>query len=106
MSDPRRIGDLIEELDRSALPASAASVNGKFPFFVCSTSPLRADTWVSDQDAVLLSTGGEAAVHLGTGRYGYSTDVWAIRSKSAKLDTAFLALVLQHRIGEINRIGF
>ena len=81
-----RLGDFLSELPKSTLPASCAEGNGAYAFYCSSSEPKAADTWLQEQPAILMGTGGVASVHLGKGRYAYSTDTWAIRIKeSAKL---------------------
>ena len=104
MSEPLR--GLITELAKSPYPAAAAAVTGEFPFFVSSQSVKRGPVWLESEESVLLGTGGEASVHLGSGHYAYSTEVWAIRSAGSRLHTRFLFRILQARKRELDYRAF
>ncbi|MCA3017069.1 MAG: restriction endonuclease subunit S [Rhodocyclaceae bacterium] len=54
-----------------------------------------------------MGTGGVASVHLGKGRYAYSTDTWAIRIKeSSKLTQPYAYRVLELSLPKIDYAGF
>jgi type I restriction enzyme S subunit len=54
-----------------------------------------------------MGTGGVASVHLGKGKYAYSTDTWAIRIKeSAKLTQPYAYRVLELSLPKIDYAGF
>jgi type I restriction enzyme S subunit len=54
-----------------------------------------------------MGTGGVASVHLGKGRYAYSTDTWAIRIKeSSKLTQPYVYRVLELSLPKIDYAGF
>ena len=100
------IGDHISELPKSMFPASAAVDNGKYPF-ICSSSKLKyTDKYLQKTPAVVMGTGGVASVHFGQGQFAYSTDTWAIRSKSLQLDTEFLYRKIQQLLPEIDFKAF
>jgi len=102
-----RLGDFLSELPKSTLPASCAEGNGAYAFYCSSSEPKAADTWLQEQPAILMGTGGVASVHLGKGRYAYSTDTWAIRIKeSAKLTQPYAYRVLELSLPKIDYAGF
>src|SRR6266704_1116350 len=101
-----RLGDHLEELPKSPLPASLAKENGAYPF-ICSSRLVKAcDKWLSDKEAVVLGTGGVATAHIGTGRFAYSTDAWAIRPSDVSLDVRYLWRRLQHLLPMVDYVGF
>lgn len=100
------IGNHISELPKSKLPASAAFENGRYPF-ICSSSELRyTNSYLETKPAVIMGTGGVASVHFGKEQFAYSTDTWAIRSKSYQLDTEFLYRKIQHLLPDIDFRAF
>lgn len=102
-----RLGDLLLELPKSTLPASCAEINGAYAFYCSSSEPKATDTWLQEQSAILMGTGGVASVHLGKGRYAYSTDTWAIRVKeSPKLTQPYAYRVLELSLPKIDYAGF
>lgn len=102
-----RLGDFLSELPKSTLPASCSEANGAYAFYCSSSEPKAADTWLQEQPAILMGTGGVASVHLGKGRYAYSTDTWAIRIKeSSKLTQSYAYRVLELSLPKIDYAGF
>lgn len=102
-----RLGDFLSELPKSTLPASCSEANGAYAFYCSSSEPKAADTWSQEQPAILMGTGGVASVHLGKGRYAYSTDTWAIRIKeSSKLTQSYAYRVLELSLPKIDYAGF
>jgi type I restriction enzyme S subunit len=95
------------ELPKSTLPAAAATEGGAYSFFCSSTTPKKTDVWQTDRSAILMGTGGIASVHLGQGRFAYSTDTWAFRLREQDhllQDYAFR--VLEHLLAKIDYSGF
>lgn len=104
---PLRLGDHLSELPKSTLPASCADANGAYAFFCSSSEPKAAHFWLQDQPAILMGTGGVASVHLGKGKYAYSTDTWAVRVReSSKLSQAFAHRVLEQSMSKIDYAAF
>jgi type I restriction enzyme S subunit len=102
-----RLGDFLSELPKSTLPASCSEANGAYAFYCSSSAPKATDTWLQEQPAILMGTGGVASVHLGKGRYAYSTDTWAIRIKeSSKLTQPYVYRVLELSLPKIDYAGF
>lgn len=102
-----RLGDFLSELPKSTLPASCSEANGAYAFYCSSSEPKAADTWLQEQPAILMGTGGVASVHLGKGRYAYSTDTWAFRIKeSSKLTQSYAYRVLELSLPKIDYAGF
>lgn len=102
-----RLGDFLSELPKSTLPASCSKANGAYAFYCSSSEPKAADTWLQEQPAILMGTGGVASVHLGKGRYAYSTDTWAFRIKeSSKLTQSYAYRVLELSLPKIDYAGF
>lgn len=100
------IGPRIEELPKSSWPAGTAKKGGVYPFFCSSPEAKQSDIWTTDTDAILMGTGGVANVHLGTGRYAYSTDTWAFKVRDRNTDVRFLFRQLQRLLPRIDHQGF
>ncbi len=102
-----RLGDHISELPKSALPASLADDGGPYNFYCSSAEPKKSAVWVQEHPAILMGTGGVASVHLGAGRYAYSTDTWAIHIRESEhLAQSFTYRVLEYTLPKIDYAGF
>ena len=97
---------LVCELPKSTLPAGSAIVGGQYVFYVSGPTPLRCDYACRNGDALILSTGGNAAVHFGEGRFSYSTDCWALEPIDGKVEGKFLYYHLSSQIARIDALGF
>lgn len=102
-----RLGNLISELPKSNLPASATDENGTYPFYCSSSVPKRARSWQLDKPTILMGTGGVASVHLGKGKFAYSTDAWAFRVREQdQLLQEYVFRVLEDALPRIDYAGF
>jgi len=100
------VGNVIQELPKSFLPASAALENGHYPF-ICSSSSLKyTDCWMRKKPAVVMGTGGVASVHLGKEEFSYSTDTWGFWSVENLVSTEFLFRKIQQYLPLIDYAGF
>ena len=100
------VGNVIQELPKSFLPASAALENGHYPF-ICSSSSLKyTDCWLRNKPAVVMGTGGVASVHLGKEEFSYSTDTWGFWSVENLVSTEFLFRKIQQYLPLIDYAGF
>lgn len=102
----KRVRDVVIELPKSRLPAGAAVEGGEYPFFISGPLPLRIDQAINYDPAVILSTGGNAAVHYCEERYSYSTDSWALRPIESEVNGKFLFYFLLSQIENIAALGF
>ena len=104
--DQIKLGNLITELPKSLLPASAAEVGGHYNFF-CSSAEVRTiNLWLQEKSAIIMGTGGVASVNYGHGKYAYSTDTWCFRSQREDVQTRFLFRKIQQLLPKIEYIGF
>jgi type I restriction enzyme S subunit len=99
------IGENLVPLPKSRHLSGASKSNGIYNFYVCSKSILKSDFYDRDDQAVLVSTGGELAVHLTNGKYAYSSDVWAFKG-SDDLRSDFLYRWIEFNKNKINYQGF
>ena len=100
------VSDLVKELPKSKLPAGAAVDGGEFVFFVSGPKPLLCDVTIRDSETLVLSTGGNAAVHIGRKLFSYSTDCWALEPLENKVSGEFLYQYLCFKLDEIDTLGF
>lgn len=102
-----KLGNYMVDLPKSTLQASHTDARGNYDFFCSSSVPKKSHTWLIEQPAILMGTGGVASVHYGSGRFAYSTDTWAfkIRQDECLLHT-YAYRVLEHSISRIDYAGF
>lgn len=110
MSEPLtkvRLGNLISELPKSALPAAATEDSGPYLFYCSSSIPKRTSSWLQDRPAILMGTGGVASIHYGQGKFSYSTDTWAFRIREqGNLIQEFAYRFLENELSKIDYTGF
>ncbi len=110
MSDllqPVRLGNLISELPKSDLPASAADESSAYLFYCSSSVPKRTASWRVDKPAILMGTGGVASVHLGKEKFSYSTDTWAFKVREQdRLLQEYAFRALERALSKIDYAGF
>ncbi len=102
----RLVKDLVTELPKSPLPAGFASEGSGFVFFVSGPKPLECEQGLIDGEAIVLSTGGNAAIHYGKGNFSYSTDCWALEPLVNLVDGKYLYYFLDSQIFRIDALGF
>ena len=100
------VADLVKELPKSNLPAGSAVDGGEFVFFVSGPKPLLCDVAIQDGEALVLSTGGNAAVHIIRKQFSYSTDCWALEPIASKVSGEFLYQYIRFKINHIDTFGF
>ena len=101
-----KFGNLIEELPKSKLPASAATESGPYLFICSSSTPKVTDSWMQNKPAVVMGTGGVASANYAEGEFSYSTDTWAFRSNNEEYSTEFLYRKIQQNLSKIDYAGF
>lgn len=97
---------LVTELPKSSLPASFANEGDGYTFFVSGPKPLECDKYIVDGEAIILSTGGNAAVHYGNGKFSYSTDCWALQPVENDIIGKYLYYFLYSQLTQIEALGF
>ena len=101
----QKLGNFISSLPKSKIPSSQSHKNGYYNFYVSSPKVQKSFNTNSSQPAVLFSTGGDAAIHFATGKYAYSTDVWATQF-SEPLTNDFVFRFLELNLNKIDYLGF
>ncbi|MBF0233646.1 MAG: restriction endonuclease subunit S [Desulfamplus sp.] len=100
------VKNLVTELPKSPLPAGYATEGDEFTFFVSGPKPLECDKYIVDGEAIVFSTGGNAAVHYGKGKFSYSTDCWALQPVENDIEGKYLYYFLSSQISRIDALGF
>ena len=100
-----KLGDYLSEFPKSNNPSGISDKNGLFKFYICSQNIAKSFKCDMNEEAILLSTGGEASIHFATEKYSYSTDVWAIKT-SDELLNSYAYRCLEFRLKQINYSGF
>lgn len=95
--------ELINKFDKSSIKAGEGLEKGQFPLYTC--SPLvnkYLDDYICDGEAIVISTGGNFAVHYVNGKFNYSTDCYVFNTD--KLDTKYLYYYLISKTDDINKL--
>tara|TARA_Y100001970_G_C14253107_1_gene873255 strand:+ start:2059 stop:3246 length:1188 start_codon:yes stop_codon:yes gene_type:complete len=90
---------------KSRLASGESDQRGYYDFYICSKKVLKSFHNEHSSSSVLLSTGGEAAVHLANENYSFSTDVWATVF-DGEICNEYVFHLLEKNIETINYLGF
>ncbi len=101
-----KLGDICT-IKTGKLNANASSEKGKYPFFTCSSNPLRIDTYSFDCECVLIAGNGDLNVKYYNGKFDAYQRTYVIETKKEKYLTKFIYLFLKSKINELrnNSIG-
>jgi type I restriction enzyme S subunit len=75
-----RLGDFVN-IRTGKLDANASSENGAYPFFTCSVTPLKIDTYSYDCECVLVAGNGDLNVKYYNGKFDAYQRTYIIESK-------------------------
>ena len=82
------------------LDANASNENGKYPFFTCSISPLKIDSYSYDCECVLVAGNGDLNVKYYNGKFDAYQRTYIIESKDKNaLTVPYLYCFLDGYIG-------
>lgn len=88
------------------LDANASSENGKYPFFTCSITPLKIDTYSYDCECVLVAGNGDLNVKYYKGKFDAYQRTYIIESSDKGiLSVKYLYLFLEYYIEELRRLS-
>lgn len=79
-----RLGDYVF-IKTGKLDANAASPNGKYPFFTCSVTPLKIDTYSYDCECVLVAGNGDLNVKYYSGPFDAYQRTYIIESQNKEV---------------------
>ena len=81
-----RLGDLVN-IRTGKLDANASSENGAYPFFTCSVTPLKIDSYSYDGECVLVAGNGDLNVKYYNGKFDAYQRTYIIESKDKSILT-------------------
>ena len=94
----KKLGELCR-IRTGKLDANAASPNGKYPFFTCSITPLKIDSFSFDCECVLVAGNGDLNVKYYEGKFDAYQRTYIIESlDKSLLDVKYLYLFLSSYI--------
>jgi len=77
----KKVGDILEEANKSKIQVNDANEKGKYPFFTSGESVLAFDEYLVDGFNIFLNTGGNPDIKAYMGKCAYSTDTWCVSAK-------------------------
>ena len=81
-----KLGEYVK-IRTGKLDANASSENGKYPFFTCSVTPLKIDTYSYDCECVLVAGNGDLNVKYYNGKFDAYQRTYIIESKDKEILT-------------------
>ena len=100
-----KLGRSLRSKPKSRLASGESDPRGYYDFYICSKKVLKSFHNEHSSSSVLLSTGGEAAVHLANENYSFSTDVWATVF-DGEICSEYVFHLLEKNLETINYLGF
>ena len=101
-----RLGDYVN-IKTGKLDANASSENGQYPFFICSVTPLKIDTYSYDCECVLVAGNGDLNVKYYNGKFDAYQRTYIIESKDNMiLSVPYLYCFLDGYVEELGRKVF
>lgn len=76
-----KIGDILEEANKSKIQVNEAKEKGKYPFFTSGEKILYYDDYLVKGFNIFLNTGGNPDIKAYMGKCAYSTDTWCVSAK-------------------------
>ena len=76
----KRLGDLVN-IKTGKLDANASAENGEYPFFTCSITPLKINSYSYDCECVLVAGNGDLNVKYYNGKFDAYQRTYIIESK-------------------------
>ncbi|WP_287047559.1 restriction endonuclease subunit S [Treponema sp.] len=99
----KKLGELCR-IRTGKLDANAASPNGKYPFFTCSITPLKIDSFSFDCECVLVAGNGDLNVKYYEGKFDAYQRTYIIESlDKSLLDVKYLYLFLSSYIDTLRK---
>ncbi|MBR3687387.1 MAG: restriction endonuclease subunit S [Clostridia bacterium] len=98
-----RLGDYVK-IKTGKLDANASSETGQYPFFTCSVTPLRIDTYSYDCECVLVAGNGDLNVKYYNGKFDAYQRTYIIESKDKNaLTVPYLYCFLDGYVEELRK---
>ena len=93
-------------LPKSKIKAGEGINNGKYPFFTSSDIKISSlNSFEYDEEALILGTGGKASCNYINGKFSFSTDNYALKTKG-NIETKFLYYYLRSNNLAVLQNGF
>ncbi len=97
------IKEIINKFDKSNIKAGDGCSFGKYPLYTCSSIVNKyLDTYLVDDEALILSTGGNFSIHYVNGKFNYSTDCYVFNTNEFNLKYIYYYLI--SRSEDINKM--
>ena len=98
-----KLGEFVN-IKTGKLDANASSEKGKYPFFTCSSEPLKIDDYSYDCECVLVAGNGDLNVKYYNGKFDAYQRTYIIESKNKKiLDNKYLYYLINSRIEKLRK---
>ena len=99
-----KLGDIIIKFDKSKIKAGEGKTKGKYPLYTCSPTVNKyLDSYLFDDEAIIIGTGGNAVINYNIGKFSVSTDCFTIKSNE-KMYTKYLYYYLLANIKKISAL--
>jgi len=97
------IKDIISKFEKSKIKAGDGKSSGLYPLYTCSPVVNKyLDNYLFDDEAIIISTGGNFSIHYVNGKFNYSTDCFVF--KTDKYNLKYLYYNLKSKSAEINKM--
>ena len=95
--------DIIKKFDKSNIKAGDGLDKGNYPLYTCSPVVNKfLNDYLYDDEAIIISTGGNFAAHYVKGRFNYSTDCYVFNTD--KYNLKYLYYFLLSKNEDINKM--
>lgn len=95
--------DIIKKFDKSNIKAGDGLEKGNYPLYTCSPVVNKfLNDYLYDDEAIIISTGGNFAAHYVKGRFNYSTDCYVFNTD--KYNLKYLYYFLLSKNEDINKM--
>lgn len=98
-----RLGEYVN-IKTGKLDANASNINGKYPFFTCSSETLKIDNYSYDCECVLVAGNGDLNVKYYDGKFDAYQRTYIIESKDKNIfDTKYLYYLINSNIEKLRK---
>jgi type I restriction-modification system DNA methylase subunit len=96
----KRLGDMFQ-VETGKRDANEANNNGQYPFFTCAKSPLQINSFVWDDEAIIIAGNGEFHTQYFNGKFDAYQRTYVVTNKTKNdIQTLFAFYVLDNRFKE------
>jgi len=100
-----KLGELVD-IKTGKLDANASVDNGIYPFFTCSRTPLKIDTFAFDDDAILIAGNGDLNVKHYVGKFNAYQRTYVITLKNTQLlDSRYLYFFMEKYVDRLRELS-